>query len=55
MSPPSAPETSWLTADGEIVVEGTIQGKKGTFALRSTGIYTGGVDNTLTVVEGSAT
>ncbi|BEJ16924.1 hypothetical protein CspHIS471_0603250 [Cutaneotrichosporon sp. HIS471] len=41
--------------DGEMVIHGSINGKKGTFALRATGLYTGAVETTWTVVEGSGT
>jgi hypothetical protein len=38
-----------------MVVNGTVNGKKGSFALRATGTYDGAVTTTWTVVEGSGT
>ncbi|GMK59912.1 hypothetical protein CspeluHIS016_0901290 [Cutaneotrichosporon spelunceum] len=41
--------------DGEMIIHGSIDGKSGSFALRATGLYTGGVETSWTVVEGSGT
>lgn len=38
-----------------MVFNGSIDGKKGTFAMRATGLYTGDVDNKWKVVDGTGT